>query len=76
VGCDHCGQSGYSGRRGVYELLTIDDEARALIHSRAAEADILTLARSHGMRSLREDAQRWLLSGTTSLEEVLRVTGN
>jgi general secretion pathway protein E len=76
VGCEECARSGYLGRCGVYELLTIDDESRALIHSRAPEVEVLTLARRNGMRSLREDAQRWLVDGVTSLEEVLRVTGN
>jgi general secretion pathway protein E len=75
VGCDKCGQSGYAGRRGVYELLLIDDEIRALIHRNASDAEILTAGRAHGMRTLREDADRWLASGLTSLEEVIRVTG-
>ncbi len=75
VGCAECAQSGYLGRCGVYELLTIDDESRALIHARAPEADIHALARRNGMRTLREDAQRWLADKVTSLEEVLRVTG-
>jgi len=75
VGCDKCGQSGYAGRRGVYELLLIDDEIRALIHRNASDADILAAGRAQGMLTLREDAQRWLESGLTSLEEVIRVTG-
>ncbi|WP_082163406.1 type II secretion system ATPase GspE [Caballeronia mineralivorans] len=75
VGCEKCGRSGYSGRRGVYELLLIDDEIRPLIHRNAADAEILAAGRAQGMRTLREDANRWLASGLTSLEEVLRVTG-
>jgi general secretion pathway protein E len=75
VGCDKCGQSGYAGRRGVYELLLIDDPIRALIHRNASDAEILTAGRGQGMRTLREDANRWLATGATSLEEVLRVTG-
>jgi general secretion pathway protein E len=75
VGCDRCGQSGYSGRRGVYELLLIDDALRPLIHRNAADAEILAAGRAQGMRTLREDGNRWLESGVTSLEEVLRVTG-
>jgi general secretion pathway protein E len=76
VGCDRCGQTGYHGRRGIYELLDIGPNISALVHARAAEADILAQARREGMRSLRDDAQRWLDSGLTSLEEVLRVTGS
>ncbi|SDF88166.1 type II secretion system ATPase GspE [Paraburkholderia phenazinium] len=75
VGCDKCGQSGYAGRRGVYELLLIDDTIRTLIHRNAADSEILTAGRSQGMHTLREDADRWLASGLTSLEEVIRVTG-
>jgi general secretion pathway protein E len=75
VGCDRCGQSGYAGRRGVYELLLIDEEIRSLVHRNAADAEILALGREQGMRTLREDADRWLASGLTSLEEVIRVTG-
>jgi general secretion pathway protein E len=76
VGCEACGRSGYSGRRGVYELLTIDDAIRAQIHTQASDADILAAARATGgMRTLREDADRWISQGFTSLEEVIRVTG-
>ncbi|KAG0189150.1 hypothetical protein DFQ28_003771 [Apophysomyces sp. BC1034] len=75
VGCDKCARSGYTGRRGVYELLLIDDMIRTLIHRNASDAELLETGRVNGMRTLREDAQRWLDSGMTSLEEVLRVTG-
>jgi general secretion pathway protein E len=75
VGCARCGNSGYAGRRGVYELLLLDDPIRALIHRNASDAEILTAGRAGGMRTLREDANRWLATGATSLEEVLRVTG-
>ena len=75
VGCERCGQSGYVGRRGVYELLLIDDAIRPLIHRNAADAEILEAGRKQGMRTLREDGDRWLAAGVTSLEEVLRVTG-
>ena len=75
VGCEKCGHSGYTGRRGVYELLLVDEALSPLIHRNAADADILAAGRAAGMRTLREDANRWLASGLTSLEEVLRVTG-
>jgi len=75
VGCPKCGHSGYSGRRGVYELLLIDEPIRGLIHRNASDAEILTAGRSAGMRTLREDGNRWLSTGLTSLEEVIRVTG-
>ncbi len=75
VGCEKCNHSGYAGRRGVYELLLVDDAITSLIHRNAADAEILATGRAAGMRTLREDANRWLASGATSLEEVLRVTG-
>jgi general secretion pathway protein E len=75
VGCDKCARSGYSGRRGIYELLVIDDAIRAMIHHNAADAEILAAGRAQGMRTLREDGERWIASGVTSLEELIRVTG-
>lgn len=74
VGCDQCNQLGYKGRAGVYELLSIDDEIRRLIHDGASEARIREHASRHGMTSLREDGIVQVLAGRTTLEEVLRVT--
>jgi general secretion pathway protein E len=76
VGCPECGQSGYKGRTGVYELLVADDKVRALIHSRAAESQLFVAAEQGGMRTMREDGERLVRAGITSLEEVLRVTGD
>jgi len=74
VGCDQCGHTGYQGRVGVYELLLADDKIRALIHNQASEADIRTAAQQRGMRTMREDGERWLQDGTTTRAELLRVT--
>ncbi|GAB4040326.1 MAG: type II secretion system ATPase GspE [Rubrivivax sp.] len=74
VGCDHCSHTGYKGRTGVYELMVIEPALQALIHEQAAEAALLAAARAHGLRSMREDGQRLIDDGTTSPEEVLRVT--
>ena len=74
VGCKECSNTGYKGRTGVYELMTVDDPVRALIHGRAAESQILAAAEVAGLRSMREDGQRLVDEGITSLEEVLRVT--
>jgi general secretion pathway protein E len=74
VGCDKCSQTGYQGRVGVYELLLTTDEIRAQIHDRASEADIRAAAIHDGMKTMREDGERWLVSGTTTQEELLRVT--
>ncbi|HWX11894.1 MAG TPA: type II secretion system ATPase GspE, partial [Trinickia sp.] len=75
VGCEKCARSGYAGRRGIYELLLIDDAIRTMIHHNAADAEILAAGRAQGMRTLREDGERWIASGVTSLEELIRVTG-
>ena len=74
VGCEHCGNTGYKGRTGVYELMAVDDKMRSLIHSRSAESQIFVAAEAAGMRPMREDGQRLVDEGITSLEEVLRVT--
>ena len=73
-GCPACSETGYSGRTGIYELFTVDEEAKRLIHTRAPEQALREHAVRTGMRPLREDAQRWVLSGVTSLEEAMRVT--
>ncbi len=74
VGCEHCASSGYKGRTGVYELLVVDDAIQGLIHGRASEQDLIKAAVANGMRSMREDGERLVAEGVTSLEEVVRVT--
>ncbi len=73
-GCPACKHSGYRGRTGIYELLSVDDGLRRLIHDRASEQLLREYAVSHGMRSLRDDGMRWAAEGAISLEEVVRVT--
>ena len=73
-GCAACNGTGYAGRTGIYELMEVDDEAKRLIHEAAAEQLLRAHVASRGMRMLRQDALRWVLSGVTSLEEVIRVT--
>ncbi len=74
VGCESCGHTGYKGRTGVYELMVADEAVRGLIHQQAPEAELTAAARANGLRSMREDGERLIAAGTTSLEEVLRVT--
>ncbi len=74
VGCDKCGHTGYHGRVGVYELLETTEQIRAQIHNRASEAEIRVAAQAGGMRTMREDGERWLIDGTTTGAELLRVT--
>ena len=74
AGCEACGQTGYAGRTGIFELLVASDEIRAQIHSRRAEADIRATALAQGMVLMRDDGQRLVDAGITSAEELLRVT--
>jgi len=74
VGCAECGHTGYKGRTGVYELMALDEPLRALIHARAAEAEVTAAARASGLRPMRDDGDRLVAEGVTSLEELLRVT--
>jgi general secretion pathway protein E len=74
VGCSNCRHTGYSGRSGVYELIAIDEPLRTMIHDRSPEQQMRHYARSL-YPSLRQDGFRRVLEGETSLEEILRVTG-
>lgn len=74
-GCARCRDTGYRGRRGVFEILPIDSEARAGILGGRTSDDLARAARRRGVRSLREAALRLLLDGETSTAEVIRVTG-
>ncbi len=73
VGCEACSHTGYRGRTGIYELITIDDAMRTLIHDQASEQALVRAARrnSHGIR---EDGRSKVLAGVTTVQEVLRVT--
>ncbi|MGI9132506.1 MAG: GspE/PulE family protein [Rhodoferax sp.] len=73
-GCSECGQTGYQGRTGVFELLVTTDAIREQIHHQAAEADIRAAALRDGMTLMREDGERLVQAGITSREELVRVT--
>ncbi|QAA93244.1 type II secretion system ATPase GspE [Pollutimonas thiosulfatoxidans] len=73
-GCQACSHTGYSGRTGVHELFVLDDTLRAMIHADQAEHALRLAAQQGGMRSLRQDAERWIQQGVTSREEIARVT--
>jgi len=74
VGCTACSNTGYLGRTGIYELLTVNDDLRMLIHSGANDSDIRRTAERGGMQPMRADGLRWVAAGVTSQEEVMRVT--
>jgi general secretion pathway protein E len=74
IGCEKCNGLGYRGRLGIHELLLIDDAIRKAIHLGSSEQEIEQLC-GHARHTLRQDGARKLLTGETSIEEVLRVTG-
>ncbi len=70
VGCDHCGDTGYNGRIGIYEVLFINDEIRHLIINKASVLDIRKKAVEMGcLRLLREAAFQKVCEGLTTIEE-------
>ena len=73
-GCDHCNETGYRGRTGIYELLVIDDEIRKMILAHASTQEIRERAIQLGMTTLRQDGWRKILEGITTVEEIIRVT--
>ncbi|MBT3785692.1 type II secretion system protein GspE, partial [bacterium] len=74
AGCDSCGGSGYKGRMGIYEVMSMTENQKSLILRGGSVSDITTLARKEGMLTLRESALRKSLVGITTLDEVIRVT--
>jgi len=73
-GCEHCRHLGYRGRMGIFEIFTIDDETRHMINKRMSTTALRQRARELGMRTLREDGVRKVLSGLTSAEEIISAT--
>jgi general secretion pathway protein E len=73
-GCHRCHHSGYYGRKGIFELMVLDDELRAMIVQSTDSKSIKRLAVSRGMHTLRQDGARKVLLGTTSIEEIVRAT--
>jgi general secretion pathway protein E/type IV pilus assembly protein PilB len=74
TGCDDCRGTGYRGRQGVFELLTVDDEMREMILKREPANRLKKYAIEHGMETLRDDGWNRVRAGVTTAEEVLRIT--
>jgi len=74
VGCEQCRKTGFKGRMGIFEIFIIDDEVRHMINNRRSTLILRQKARELGMRTLREDGVRKVLSGLTSAEEVISIT--
>jgi type IV pilus assembly protein PilB len=76
VGCARCGGTGYKGRVGLFEVMTVTPEMHQLIVDRASVNAMTELALSQGMRPLREDGMAKVRAGVTSFAEVTRVVGS
>ncbi|VFQ43552.1 ATPase, T2SS/T4P/T4SS family [Desulfoluna butyratoxydans] len=74
-GCDRCNNSGYRGRTGLFEILTVTQEIKQLINTAASESELTRAARWAGMKPLVEDGWTKINQGVTTAEEVLRVLG-
>ncbi len=74
AGCSKCFETGYRGRTGIYELMTLTEEIREMIYQRQSAGAIKKKALDLGMQTLRMDGARKILSGMTTIAEVLRVT--
>lgn len=75
AGCIHCRQTGFFGRTGIYEVMPVSSRIRRLVIAKAESPQIVRVAREEGMRSLREAGVEKLVRGTTTVSEVVRVTG-
>jgi len=73
-GCDSCNNTGYKGRKGIYELMKITDPLRELINERAPTVVLKQKAVELGMVTLRQDGLRSIFAGDTTIEEVLKYT--
>ncbi|MBE0548462.1 MAG: pilus assembly protein PilB, partial [Rubrivivax sp.] len=70
VGCDHCDKTGYRGRAGIHELMTVSRSLRHLIQTGGRADEILRHALADGMQTLRQDGIEKVLAGVTTIDEV------
>ena len=73
-GCSQCGQTGFRGRIGVYELMEITPEISRLVMRRANSQELLEAAMAEGMTTMRQDGVSKAMRGATTLEEVVQLT--
>ena len=73
VGCSRCGNTGYSGRRAIYEFMEVDEEIGGMIQKGASPREIRTVLRKNGSKSLREQARDMTIRGETSMEELEKI---
>lgn len=72
-GCSRCGNTGYSGRRAIYEFMEVDEEIGGMIQKGASPREIRTVLRKNGSKSLREQARDMTIRGETSVEELEKI---
>ena len=73
-GCKACKNTGYKGRIGIFEMLTLNDKIRDMVLAKTSSSQIKHAAQEFGMKSLREDGIEKVLAGATTIDEVMRVT--
>jgi type IV pilus assembly protein PilB len=74
VGCSRCSGSGYRGRVGIYEVMTVSERIRSMILEHASVDDMVDVAVGEGMKRLRDDGLKKVRDGLTSIAEVERLT--
>jgi type II secretory ATPase GspE/PulE/Tfp pilus assembly ATPase PilB-like protein len=74
-GCEACNNSGYKGRVGIYEILTMSDEIKSALSESISEYDVRELAKKQGMVTMKQDGLLKVLDGDTTVEEIQRVAG-
>jgi len=74
AGCAACNNTGYRGRIGIFELMTVNDDIQKLVYQCVAATEIRKVARQYGMRTLREDGMLKVLAGVSTFDEVMRIT--
>jgi type IV pilus assembly protein PilB len=74
IGCEQCGNEGYHGRNGIYEVLPMDTDIRKMVTQNATTEEIEVQARTNGMATMIEDGFLKAVQGITSIEEVMRAT--
>ncbi len=75
AGCDKCNNTGYKGRLGIYEILTMSDEIKASLSEKISEYEVRELAKKQGMVTMQQDGALKILDGLTTVEEITRVAG-
>ena len=73
-GCEHCSDTGYKGRSGLYELVEVNDTVRTLINERAPSLVLRQRVIEMGMATIRDEGMRLIFDGRTTVEEVVKYT--